>query len=196
MKRAALILLALALPAAAQRPPAPADLEVVEVVNGWPIMPSSPECARTGIVRYVPDAARVRQIRGAVVSFLNYEINRGALTTSLTSAERAIAFALIREIDPRFVDRPVWVAAAVPPGYTSNCTDGNGQPALCTCAAGIGYLMPVVDAGDSTRVEQLVAWETVNSILTVLNRTDLWDTSYVTTVLSNVAPVIGGWRTE
>ena len=186
---------ALACPARAERPPAD-DFDVVMVVNGWPIMPGSPQCARTGPVSYVPDADRVRQIRGSVVTLMNWDVETGYLTTTRTPAERAIAFAMVREIEPRFRDRPTWVAGAVPPGYTADCTDGNGVPALCVCAAGIGYLSPVIDAGDVTQVEKLVAWETVNSILYLLNRPDLGDTSYVTRCLSMIAPVIGGWRTE
>lgn len=173
-----------------------ADLDTVPVVNGWPIMPGSPQCARTGPVSYVPDADRVRQIRGSVVTLMNWDVETGYLTTTRTPAERAIAFAMVREIEPRFRDRPTWVAGAVPPGYTANCTDGNGVPALCVCAAGIGYLSPVVDAGDPAQVEKLLAWETVNSILYLLNRPDLGDSSYVTRCLSMIAPVIGGWRTE
>ena len=186
---------ALACPARAERPPAN-DFDVVMVVNGWPIMPGSPQCARTGSVSYVPDADRVRQIRGSVVTLMNWDVETGYLTTPLSPAERAIALAMVREIEPRFRDRPTWVAGAVPPGYASNCMDGNGVPALCVCAAGIGYLSPVVDAGDPQRVEQLIAWETVNSILYLLNRPDLGDSSYVTRCLSMIAPVIGGWRTE
>ena len=186
---------ALACPARAERHPAN-DFEVVMVVNGWPIMPGSPQCARTGPVSYVPDADRVRQIRGSVVTLMNWDVETGYLTTTRTPAERAIAFAMVREIEPRFRDRPTWVAGAVPPGYTANCTDGNGVPALCVCAAGIGYLSPVIDAGDPVQVEKLVAWETVNSILYLLNRPDLGDTSYVTRCLSMIAPVIGGWRDQ
>lgn len=187
---------ALACPARAERPPAGDGFGNVMTVNGWAIFPGSSQCARTGSVSYVPDADRVRQIRGSVVTLINWDVETGYLTTSRTAAERAIAFAMVREIEPRFRDRPTWVAGAVPPGYTANCVDGNGSPALCVCAAGIGYLSPIVDAGDASRIERLLAWETVNSILTILGRSDLWDTSYVTSVLNNVAPVIGGWRTE
>ena len=187
---------ALACPARAERPPAGDGFGNVMTVNGWPIMPGSPQCARTGSVSYVPDADRVRQIRGSVVTLMNWDIETGYLTTTRTPAERAIALAMVREIEPRFRDRPTWVAGAVPPGYVANCTDGNGVPALCVCAAGIGYLSPVVDAGDPAQVEKLVAWETVNSILYIFQRADLGDTSYVTRCLSMIAPVIGGWRTE
>lgn len=182
---------ALACPAAAQRVP-PTPITTVWVINGSPVMPGSVECQPRGTGLYVPTLARARQIRDAVRLTVVMDIETGALTISRTYQEWRVFTAL--DWPTTFTARPTWVMAAVPPGYSSNCVNDQGQPRWCGCAAGVGSLPAVVDTSDNVRVEALVAWETANGLLGFLNRPDLWDGPVVSGIVNRAATLCGGWR--
>lgn len=172
------------------------DEPVFQSINGWPIYPGSTSCPVYGTAAYVPTEARVQQIRQAVFLFISTDLETGALTTPLLYMEWRAAMAAVQEYRPRFQRRPVYVMAQVPPGYTSNCQNAQGEPRLCTCAAGVGYLSPLVAVDNPSRTEALVAWETVNGFLGVLRRGDLFDGPYVTSVNNRASALVGGWRTQ
>ena len=174
----------------------PFDVDVIPYINGHAIYPGSETCAPRGSGGYVPTVARVRQIREAVVLVLATDIETGALTTPLLYVEWRAAFAASSEYLPHFTDRPTWVMGAVPPGWASNCVNAQGEPRLCICSAGIGYLSPVVDTSDPARVEPLCGWEYLNSLLGVLRRGDAWDSAYVASANNRVAGIVGGWKQE
>lgn len=61
-------------------------------------------------------------------------------------------------------------------------------------ASGIGSWPPKVDASDvPSRVEQLTSWELANALLGKLNRADLFDGAYASSVVARVGQQIGGW---
>ena len=189
---------ALACPASAQawsttpaprRTPTPTPEGCAPIVNGQPVMPGSVECSPYTTQLNVPPADRVGLIRYMTVRIIQQDISDGALTTPASSAVRNAYIADAFEIEPRFLDRPLWGKYAVPPSYTPNCGS-----LWCGCASGIGSWPPKVDASDvPSRVEQLISWELTNALLGKLNRADLFDGAYVSSVVSRVGQQIGGW---
>ena len=167
----------------------PTCLPLVEGVVVWP---GSPECtAERGTDRInVPTADR----RGGIIYFtirvLNADLQTGALTTSLTMSAWGDVLGAASSLVPEFYDRPLYGKyAATPPALPPNC-----GAFYCGCASGLGTWPPKVDASQRLgRVEQLISWELTNAILGKLNRPDLWDNSYVSSVVSRVGAQIGGW---
>jgi len=191
-----LVTLALAARCEGQGRTPPMDVDVIPYIHGHAIYPGSVECAPRGTGGYVPTPERVRQIREAVVLVLATDIETGVLTTPLLYVEWRAAFAAAAEYQPRFTQRPTWVMGAVPPGWTSNCVNAQGEPRLCVCSAGTGYLSPLIDTSDPARVEPLCGWEYLNSLLGVLRRGDAWDSAYVASANNRVAAIVGGWKQE
>lgn len=179
---------------AAQAQRGAGDEPVFQSINGWPIYRGSPQCPVYSTAVYVPAEERVQEIRGAVFMFMSSDIESGRLATTLPEGEWRAVMAAMNEYRPRFTRRATYVMAQVPPGYTPNCYDGHGEPRWCGCASGIGYLSPLVAVDNPTRVEALVAWETVNGILGVLRRGDLWDGPVVGNLVTRVSAYVGGWR--
>jgi len=93
----------------------------------------------------------------------------------------------------KFFDRPVLGTYLCPAGYNG----GPPYPYSCElCAAGVGYLVPYVSTSEPERVEALVSWETTNARLGLLQRSDLFDGAYVSSVVNRVAAKMGGWKQE
>ena len=191
---AILTISALACPAEAQRVK-PTDIEVLPVINGHPVWPGSVECAPRTDRQYVPTVQRANMIREFTRRTIEMDLDTKALTTPLTyEAWREL---IKLDFGQRFTDRPVYVMGQVPPGYQSNCVNEQGQPRLCICSSGVGYLVPSIDTSDPSRVEALLVWEGVNSRLGLLNRADLFDSSsYVGSVTRRVEQWLGGWKQE
>lgn len=199
MRPLLLAALLLAAPMAAERgvvpiPPreAPIADDVIPVINGSAVWPGDVSCTPHGTVLYVPSPERTEQIARAVLTILQIDLDQGVLTTPVPYAVWRATTKLYWP--PQFRDRPTYVMAAVPPGYAPNCFNASGEPRLCVCAAGIGYLTPVIDVSDPDRTEKLIAWETLNAQLGLLNRADLWDGPVVSGIVERTANLIGGWR--
>ena len=165
------------------RTPQPVTFGVAETVNGWPVMPGSPECTPLWRARYIPTEARLVEIRYRVRQGLLWDIDHGVLTTTV---DLAAARQMLNYMPwPRWFDRPLygtWSLVGVP---FTGCAQSVALPT--------GTLISV---DDPTRVEAIVVWEWVNWYLTTIGRSDLWDTSYVTKITSAVGAQVGGWRKE
>jgi len=187
--------LLLAAPAwAAERRPVGNGERVVWVVNNWPIMPGSVECAPRGPGTYVPTEERLRALDNALGSIMAIDLETGTLTTPLLYAEWRMVISLWWP--PVFTARPTWVSTtSIPPGYASNCNDPHtGVPAWCGCASGWATVPPHIDISDPARVERLWLWERANNRLGLLRRGDLFDASYIGNATDRAAALCGGWR--
>ncbi len=177
------------------RTPPSAD-DVVWVINGWPIMPGSPECAPRGVGGYVPTEERLRALDSALGTIMAVDLESGTLTTPLTYAEWRMVISLWWP--PVFTARPTWVSTtSIPPGYSANCTDPHsGAPAWCGCAAGYATVPPQIDTSDPARTEKLWLWERCNNRLGLLRRADLFDAGYISNATNRAAALCGGWRSQ
>ena len=173
--------------------PAPsAEPTCLPLIHGAIVWPGSPECTaeRGTDTLNVPTQDRFSAIRYFTVRILSNDLANGSLATDATQAERTAALNRIAETVPAYYDRPLYGTwAATPPALPPNC--GN---AYCGCASGVGSWPPKIDVSQRLgRVEALVAWEYTNAVLGSLRRPDLWDGSYVSSVVSRVGQQIGGW---
>ena len=169
----------------------PGDYYLIPVINGYPVLRGSPECAPVTSQTYVPAAARVRLVRQTTINLIGADIGVGALTTPLSRDAWRQALTMMLDVEPRFADRPLYGTYVTPPGWTPNC-----GTFWCGCVHGIGSWPPQIAVDDPTKVEALIAWETTNAALTWLKRSDLWDGSYVSSVTTRVRDMVGGWQTE
>ena len=174
--------------------PAPsAQPTCLPLVEGVVVWPGSPECtAERGTDRInVPTEDRRGAIRYFTIRVLTADLQSGALTTSLTSAEWVALFNDASNLVPEFYDRPLYgMYLAVPPAVMPNC----GPTSWCGCAAGLSTWPPKIDASQPLgRVERLISWEFTNTLLTRMKRIDLADNSYVSSVVSRVGVEMGGW---
>lgn len=195
---AAVLLVTLALAARGETMPVPAGIrtpvpnteDCLPYINGFIVWPGSPQCQPTQSHFSVPRPDRLGALRHFTVRTIEGDIIAGTLTTTVYYPT---VLAEARVLDPRFVDRPIYgTFAATPPALPPNCGD-----AWCGCAVGIGSWPPAVDASQpADRVEKLVVWETTNAILGRLNRPDLWDNAYVSSVVTRVGQQMGGWATN
>jgi len=183
-----LVTLVLAATARAERGASP-DYYVVPVINGAPVMRGSPECPPKTSQTFVPTADRARWIRGMTRRLIQQDLASGALTSPLSRQTTDAILAI--DLGQTFLDRPLYGTYSVPPGWTPNCGSY-----WCGCAAGTGAIPPTIATDDPSRVEALVSHETCNATLGLLQRGDLADGPYVSSVVSRVRDWLGGWATE
>lgn len=167
----------------------PSDYYVVPVINGAPVMRGSPQCPPYTSQTFVPTADRARWIRGMTRRFIQQDLASGALTSPLSRQTTDAILAI--DLGQTFYDRQIYGTYQVPPDYTPNC-----GTFLCTCAAGVATIPPSIATDDPSRVESLVAWETCNATLGLLQRGDLADGSYVSSVTRRVEQWLGGWQAQ
>ena len=180
-----LVTLVLAATAEGQRVP-PSGYYTVPVINGSPVMRGSSQCVPVTSQTFVPTADRARWIRGMTRTVIKQDLATGALTSPLSRQTTDALLAI--DLGQTFYDRPLYGAYSVPPGWTPNC-----GTYLCLCASGIGTVPPQVATDDPERVEPLVAHETANATLGLLQRGDLGDSAYVSSIVSRVRDWIGGF---
>lgn len=194
------MLLALACPASAQidyvpigpRGPLPPADSCLPVVNGFVVWAGSTNCFPTTTQLNVPTASRVGLIRYRTVQVLTFDLADGTLTSPLSAYERNWVLSQAQDLEPVFVDRPLYGSWNLPPGWVPNC-----GPYWCGCANGVGTWPPQINASEFPgQVEALISWEITNAVLGALGRGDLWDTSYVGSVGARVAQQIGGWSQQ
>jgi len=189
----ALVLVTLALAASAEgqgRTP-PSEEASIPVIAGHPVFRGSPECSTRTDRQYVPTVQRADAIRYFTRRIIEMDLDTKALTTPLSYETWRALIAL--DFGQKFFDRPVLGTYLCPAGYNG----GPPYPYSCElCAAGVGYLVPYVSTSEPERVEALVSWETVNARLGLLQRPDLFDGAYVSSVVNRVAAQMGGWQKE
>ena len=167
----------------------PSDYYVVPVINGAPVMRGSPQCPPYTSQTFVPTADRARWIRGMTRRFIQQDLASGALTSPLSRQTTDAILAI--DLGQTFLDRPLYGTYSVPPGWAPNC-----GTAWCGCAAGSGAIPPTIATDDPSRVEALLSWETSNATLGLLQRGDLADGIYVSSVVSRVRDWLGGWESN
>ena len=155
----------------------------VPVLNGQVILVGSVECVGIAPVTYVPSPARVTEIRAWTERALRYDLTSGALVSPLGVDEAKRLLQYLPNI--RFYDKPTYNFSRWPDGTW-----------VWACAQGFaGFDGPKVAADDPARTERLVCYESVNFFVGLINRTDLFDSSYIQTIENAVgAQVAGGWR--
>lgn len=183
-----LVTLAMAASAEAQRTP-PTEWASIPVVNGHPIFRGSEQCSPRTDRQYVPTVRRADAIRYFTRRVLELDLDTKALTTPLSYETWRALIAL--DLGQKFFDRPVLGDYMCPAGWNG----GPPEPYPCRlCAAGVGYLIPYISTSEPERVEALIAHETTNARLGMLQRSDLWDGAYVSSVVRRVGEWIGGYQ--
>ena len=165
--------------------------ETFPAVNGFPIRPGSPECPRKTDRNYVPYRDRVEAIKAKTLHFIYSDILEGKLVPKVSMETTLKVLDLMRQTEPRFYDRALYGTYQTPPGWTPTC-----GIYWCGCAQGVSLWPPQIATDDPARTEALVAWEYANSAVCWLERCDLGDSTYISSVNSRVRDWIGGWKQE
>jgi len=157
----------------------------VPVLGGYPVMPGSVECFGVALPTYVPTFDRVTEIRYRTIQALTFDIQDGTLDAPIGKDAAIHILGFIPA--PRFYDRPLYGHYTCPGGVA--CT---------ICAQGVSaFDGPKIAADDIRRTERLVCYESVNWVLSVIGRRDLWDSAYTQRIEDAVGTqVTGGWRTK
>ena len=186
-----LVTLAMAASAEGQGRTPPSEWASIPVVNGHPIFDGSPECSPRTDHGYVPTVQRANAIRYFTRRVLELDLDTKALTTPLSYETWRELIKL--DLGQKFFDRPVIGDYTCPAGWNG----GPDYPYPCRlCAAGVGYLVPYISTSEPERVEALIAHETTNARLGLLQRSDLFDGPYVSSVVRRVGEWMGGFQTS
>ncbi len=186
-----LVTLALAARCEGQGRTPPSEEASIPVIAGHPVFRGSPECSTRTDRQYVPTKERADAIRNYTRRVIELDLDTKALTTPLSYETWRELIKL--DFGQQFFDRPVKGWYLCPAGYNG----GPPYPYSCElCAAGVGYLVPYISTSEPERVEALIAHETTNARLGLLQRSDLFDGAYVSSVVNRVAAKMGGWKQE
>ena len=169
----------------------PVEQASIPVIAGHPVFRGSPECSTRTDRQYVPSVQRADAIRYFTRRVIELDLDTKALTTPLSYETWRELIKL--DLGQKFFDRPVIGDYMCPAGWNG----GPDYPYPCRlCAAGVGYLVPYISTSEPERVEALIAHETTNARLGMLQRSDLWDGAYVSSVVRRVGERMGGYQTS